>query len=224
MTTASEAEQIIATGFLALGSKAHDAENRGQFVLDVIDEQIEATTRAFLGLTVACARCHDHKMDPIPQREYYALSGIFRSTQTCSGTLAGVFPNFNADGQNRGLPPVARPALGLFGLEAADGSTEPPRRSGAACVSNQESACRRGRSCIYGFAITLPRRRLYRQPAALHMLGYGEHEAATEEPAAPVEGQAFKVTDRQWAALEGITGAGSMSSGMTPRKPTARLP
>ena len=90
------AEQIIATGFLALGSKAHDAENRGQFILDVVDEQIEATTRAFLGLTVACARCHDHKMDPIPQRDYYALSGIFRSTQTCSGTLAGVFPNFNA--------------------------------------------------------------------------------------------------------------------------------
>jgi hypothetical protein len=90
------ADQIIATGFLALGSKAHDAENRGQFVLDVVDEQIEATTRVFLGLTVACARCHDHKMDPIPQRDYYALSGIFRSTQTCSGTLAGVFPNFNA--------------------------------------------------------------------------------------------------------------------------------
>jgi hypothetical protein len=90
------AEQLIATGFLALGSKAHDAENRGQFVLDLVDEQIEATTRAFLGLTVACARCHDHKTDPIPQRDYYALSGIFRSTQTCSGTLAGVFPNFNA--------------------------------------------------------------------------------------------------------------------------------
>jgi hypothetical protein len=90
------AEQIVATGFLALGSKAHDAENRGQFVLDLVDEQIEATTRAFLGLTVACARCHDHKMDPITQRDYYALSGIFRSTQTCSGTLAGVFPNFNA--------------------------------------------------------------------------------------------------------------------------------
>ena len=90
------ADQLIATGFLALGSKAHDAENRGQYVLDVVDEQIEATTRAFLGLTVACARCHDHKMDPIAQRDYYAISGIFRSTRTCSGTLAGVFPNFNA--------------------------------------------------------------------------------------------------------------------------------
>jgi hypothetical protein len=103
------AEQIIATGFLALGSKAHDAENRGQFVLDVVDEQIEATTRAFLGLTVACARCHDHKMDPIPQRDYYALSGIFRSTQTCSGTLAGVFPNFNASPLIE-LPPGANVA------------------------------------------------------------------------------------------------------------------
>ncbi len=92
----SRALQLIATGFLAIGSKAHDAENHGQFVLDLIDEQIEATTRAFLGLTVACARCHDHKIDPISQRDYYALSGIFRSTRTCSGTLPGVFPNFNA--------------------------------------------------------------------------------------------------------------------------------
>ena len=48
--------------------------------MDVVDEQIDATTQAFLGLTVACARCHDHKFDPIPQRDYYALAGIFRST------------------------------------------------------------------------------------------------------------------------------------------------
>ena len=94
-TTASGPSRSIATGFLAIGSKAHDTQNRGQFVLDLVDEQIEATTQAFLGLTVACARCHDHKFDPISQRDYYALSGIFRSTQTCSGTLPGVFPNFN---------------------------------------------------------------------------------------------------------------------------------
>src|SRR5262249_51731672 len=97
---------LVATGFLAIGSKAHDAENRGQFVLDVVDEQIEATTRAFLGLTVACARCHDHKVDPISQRDYYALSGIFRSTQTCSGTLAGVFRTFTASPLTD-LPPAA---------------------------------------------------------------------------------------------------------------------
>ena len=110
-TTASAPTSSSRPGFLALGSKAHDAENRGQFVLDVVDEQIEATTRAFLGLTVACARCHDHKMDPIPQRDYYALSGIFRSTQTCSGTLPGVFPNFNASPLIE-LPPGASVAVG----------------------------------------------------------------------------------------------------------------
>src|SRR5581483_10380905 len=116
-----QAEQIIATGFLAIGSKAHDAENRGQFVLDVIDEQIEATTRAFLGLTVACARCHDHKMDPISQRDYYALSGIFRSTRTCSGTLALVFPNFNAS------PLIELPSGA--GLPAAVAALSPAQRA-----------------------------------------------------------------------------------------------
>jgi hypothetical protein len=55
----------------------------------LIDEQIDATTRAVTGLTVACARCHDHKFDPITQREYYGLAGIFRSTQTFYGTGGG---------------------------------------------------------------------------------------------------------------------------------------
>ncbi len=80
---------MIATGFLALGSKTHNTQNRQQFVLDLADEQIDVTSQAFLGLTVACARCHDHKFDPISQRDYYALSGIFQSTQTCYGTLPG---------------------------------------------------------------------------------------------------------------------------------------
>jgi cytochrome c553 len=91
----SQAEQTIATGFLALGSKTHNTQNRTQFLVDLADEQIEVTSHAFLGLTVACARCHDHKFDPIPQRDYYALSGIFQSTQTCYGTLPGLVQNAN---------------------------------------------------------------------------------------------------------------------------------
>ncbi len=73
----------------------HNMQNRGQFVLDLADEQIDVASQAFLGLTVACARCHDHKFDPISQRDYYALSGIFRSTQTCYGTLPGLVQNVN---------------------------------------------------------------------------------------------------------------------------------
>ncbi len=79
------AEQIIATGFLAIGPKSLNERNSTQFKLDVIDEQVDVLGQAVLGLTVACARCHDHKFDPIPSRDYYSLAGIFHSTETCFG-------------------------------------------------------------------------------------------------------------------------------------------
>ncbi|MFO1483388.1 MAG: DUF1549 domain-containing protein [Verrucomicrobiaceae bacterium] len=80
----------IATGFLAIGSRSLNERSPKQYALDTADEQIDAVSQAVLGLTVACARCHDHKFDPIPQRDYYALAGIFLSTETCYGTS----PNF----------------------------------------------------------------------------------------------------------------------------------
>lgn len=83
----AKAEHTIATGFLAIGPKNLNERNGTQFELDVADEQIDATFQAFLGITAACARCHDHKFDPIPQKDYYALAGIFRSTETCYGTI-----------------------------------------------------------------------------------------------------------------------------------------
>ena len=76
---------VVATGFLALG--AHDLNELDvrTYQMDVIDEQINATSKAFLGLTVGCARCHDHKFDPIPTKDYYAMAGIFRSTELKNG-------------------------------------------------------------------------------------------------------------------------------------------
>jgi hypothetical protein len=89
-----KADYVVATGFLAIGPKTHDERNRRQFMIDVADEQIDVTFQAFQGLTVACARCHDHKFDPIPQKDYYALAGIFLSTETCYGTIR-VFQNIH---------------------------------------------------------------------------------------------------------------------------------
>jgi hypothetical protein len=74
-------ELLVATGFLALGSKPR-AQNNPDFQMDVVAEQIEVATTGFMALTVACARCHDHKFDPIPTREYYSMAGLFTSTQT----------------------------------------------------------------------------------------------------------------------------------------------
>ena len=71
----------IATGFLALGPKALVEQDKTKQLYDAIDEQIDTTTKAFLGLTVSCARCHDHKFDPITTEDYYALASIFRSTR-----------------------------------------------------------------------------------------------------------------------------------------------
>jgi cytochrome c553 len=83
-TPAERDRQLVATGFLALGAKPAKAMN-ANFAMDVVADQIDVVTRGFLGLTVACARCHDHKSDPIPTRDYYALAGIFTSTETLWG-------------------------------------------------------------------------------------------------------------------------------------------
>jgi cytochrome c553 len=72
---------MIATGFLALGAKVLAEPDLRKLEMDVIDEQIDTMGKAFLGMTLGCARCHDHKFDPVTQEDYYALAGIFRSTR-----------------------------------------------------------------------------------------------------------------------------------------------
>ncbi len=97
MTDDQRAANIIATGYLALGTKGHNTRDVRQFALDVADEQIDAFSQGMLGLTIACARCHDHKFDPIPTRDYYAIAGIFLSTETCFGTKRGPGNNRPSD-------------------------------------------------------------------------------------------------------------------------------
>ncbi|MFK8111150.1 MAG: PSD1 and planctomycete cytochrome C domain-containing protein [Rubripirellula sp.] len=90
------AENLIATTFLAMGPKNVNENNRVQFAADVVDEQIDATTRVFLGMSVACARCHDHKFDPIPQTDYYAMAGLFRNMTTYFGNPPSEFGSFSS--------------------------------------------------------------------------------------------------------------------------------
>ena len=71
---ANDKTSLAALGFLTLGDHFNGNPN------DVINDRIDVTSKAFLGLTVSCARCHDHKFDPIPQADYYSLHGIFASS------------------------------------------------------------------------------------------------------------------------------------------------
>ncbi|MFO0843082.1 MAG: PSD1 and planctomycete cytochrome C domain-containing protein [Gemmataceae bacterium] len=84
---AERARLLIATGFLAVGPKNLDEGNARQFAADLIDEQIDALTRAVMANSVACARCHDHKFDPFAMQDYYALAGVLASTKTYFGTF-----------------------------------------------------------------------------------------------------------------------------------------
>ncbi len=79
---AARRRQVTATGFLALGATNYEEQDKGMLRMDIVDEQLDTMGRAFLGLTIGCARCHDHKFDPISARDYYALAGILRSTKT----------------------------------------------------------------------------------------------------------------------------------------------
>lgn len=72
---------IIATGFLALGPKAIAQQDKKKMLYDVWDEQVDVVSKAFLGVTLACARCHDHKFDPFTQKDYYGMVGMFASAK-----------------------------------------------------------------------------------------------------------------------------------------------
>lgn len=84
--TPAERDRLrTATGFLALGPKLLEESKPEVYWMDLIDEQIEVIGRSVLGLSVGCARCHDHKFDPIPTKDYYAIAGILRSTEPLYG-------------------------------------------------------------------------------------------------------------------------------------------
>jgi len=110
-TDAERDRQLIATGFLAIGSKPAKAMN-DNFDMDVVNDQINVVGSGIMGISVACARCHDHKHDPVPTRDYYALAGIFKSTETMWGVAA-----------NEAL---TAPATDLYVLKAAP-KVAPPK-------------------------------------------------------------------------------------------------
>ena len=85
---------IVATGFLALGPKLIAEQDKKKMLYDMVDEEIDVASRAFLGLTIACARCHDHKFDPISTKDYYGLASILVSSKQLAkieGTVSELY-------------------------------------------------------------------------------------------------------------------------------------
>ena len=107
-------DRITAPAFLSIGQWFDECTDPNKLRLDIVDEQISTTTRAFLAMDFACARCHDHKFDPIPTRDYYALAGIFRSTE-----ITEYFSDEWKDGRPRALRALA-PEVELQKAKAID--------------------------------------------------------------------------------------------------------
>ena len=90
---AERADNLTATGYLVLGPKLLAEPDKQKMLLDVADEQLDTLGKGLMGLTLGCARCHDHKFDPIPTRDYYSLLAVFTSTRTMQNlnTVAKAF-------------------------------------------------------------------------------------------------------------------------------------
>jgi mono/diheme cytochrome c family protein len=84
---AGSEEAMIATGYLRLGMDNNIKDERTR--MDELDDLVATTSLSFLGMTVGCARCHNHKFDPIPQRDYYRLQAVFFSTRGYEYPLVG---------------------------------------------------------------------------------------------------------------------------------------
>ena len=97
-------DQIAAPAFLSIGPWFDMCTDPNRLRLEMVDDMINVTGKTFLGLSINCARCHDHKFDPIPTADYYALAGIFRSTR-----IVGDFSEYWRDGRVRLLRPLAMP-------------------------------------------------------------------------------------------------------------------
>ncbi len=110
----ADQDSLIAPAFLSIGQWFEECTDPNKLRLDLVDEQISTATRAFLAMDFSCARCHDHKFDPISTRDYYALAGIFRSTEITSH-----FAEEWKDGRPRALRPLA-PEADVKKAEAID--------------------------------------------------------------------------------------------------------
>ena len=120
---------LAALGFLTVGRKFMNNH-------DTIDDRIDAVTRGTMGLSVSCARCHDHKYDPVPTRDYYALHGIFASSVS-----PGELPLLGIDPDPAEFAEYSPETSVAAKRSWMSSSTSRRRRSSSSTENRRRSAC-----------------------------------------------------------------------------------
>ena len=142
---------LIATTFLSNGVWDRGDADKEKIVSDMVDDQIDTVGKAFLGLTLGCARCHDHKFDPVSQQDYYALAGIFYSTHILKDLGAKgaeyvmnrvpLVPKAQVDAREKQLRLIGETQAMLAGIEKKPQSAE--REKAKAALSAQRDRLQR---------------------------------------------------------------------------------
>ncbi|MFO1094281.1 MAG: DUF1549 domain-containing protein, partial [Planctomycetaceae bacterium] len=94
-TVEERATNLTATGFLVLGDVEIVEADKEKLLVDIVDQQVSKVGKAFLAMTLECARCHAHKFDPVSQQDYYGMAGFFHSTSSVYKTNRGVWSDVN---------------------------------------------------------------------------------------------------------------------------------
>jgi hypothetical protein len=103
-----DTEALIATGFCRNGPTVDNADNE-ETRMDELDDMVTTTSTVFLGLTVGCARCHDHKYDPIPQKDYYRMQAVFFRYKKADNILANREEEAAVKARNKEIDEKVRP-------------------------------------------------------------------------------------------------------------------
>ncbi len=149
-------ESILGTGFFGLHEERNAADDLAEVQAENVDNQIDVLSKTFLGLTVACARCHDHKFDPIPTSDYYALAGVLHSTRQYERDLSTPAMRQEIDALHRSLGAAnagVRAVLDPLRRKAAESLKSSLLAPNEAWKKTLERARREPDHALYPFAV-----------------------------------------------------------------------
>lgn len=175
-------DSIIATGFHHLGVRDDEPDDKRMAEFDELDDMLSTTGAAFLGLTIGCARCHEHKFDPIPQADYYSLLSFFRNVRLYES------PKYTLDSAN--YIPLAEPAKLAQWRSARDARVKALEEKAALAKDdaekkklNQQIGGARGEKPPFEFALGVRERGAKPPPTHILIRGNAGSPGAEVQPA-----------------------------------------